>query len=157
MKNMSGIEIKEMNNDYLMSSYRVTTIVKVFFLLIDIAALCGGLYLALMVDGALMVGLLMVLFGLIYAIPTIVLCKMTKEMSQEITKRNLKEAFKEGTKETASCLVIIIVIVAIIVGVVLLFKSCDSSSSSTPWEDLGVSKSEYDKVYNHYKYGTPID
>lgn len=52
-------------------------------------------------------------------------------------------------------LVIIIVIIAIIMGV----ASCSgggSSSKSTPWGKLGVSKNEYESVYNHYKYGTPI-
>lgn len=38
--------------------------------------------------------------------------------------------------------------------------SCSSGSkynSSRPWEELGVTKSEYESVYNHFKYGTPIE
>ena len=44
------------------------------------------------------------------------------------------------------------VVLAINIGIATFSYSC-SSSSSTPWGKLGVSKSEYMQVYNYYKYG----
>ena len=50
---------------------------------------------------------------------------------------------------------IVIVAAAVLLGAVTCSDS-GSSRSSTPWGKLGVSEREYNSVYNHYKYGTPI-
>ena len=55
-----------------------------------------------------------------------------------------------------SCWIAYIIIVIVIL---LAMGSCSggSSSKNTPWGELGVSKKEYERVYNRYKYGTFID
>lgn len=53
-----------------------------------------------------------------------------------------------------------IAVVIVVLGILLGAATCSdsgSSRSSTPWGKLGVSESEYNAVYNHYKYGTPIN
>ena len=51
---------------------------------------------------------------------------------------------------------------AIIFGVVLVisgilgYSGSSSSRQKTPWEELGVSQSEYMEVYNYYRYGIPF-
>lgn len=49
-----------------------------------------------------------------------------------------------------------------VVYIVMIFVICITMSScsggpskkSNPWDELGVSKKEYERTYNHYKYGT---
>ena len=57
----------------------------------------------------------------------------------------LKTFFSDGTWG-----LVLVVVIAIVFAVI---SFTDDSSSSTPWGKLGVSKSEYEQVYNYYKYG----
>lgn len=62
------------------------------------------------------------------------------------------------TPKKASRLPLIITIVVFVVMLIVAFgSSSGSSNKNQPWKELGVSESEYKKVYNHYKYGTSID
>lgn len=57
----------------------------------------------------------------------------------------LKTFFSDGTWG-----LVLVVVIAIVFAII---SFTDDSSSSTPWGKLGVSKSEYEQVYNYYKYG----
>lgn len=57
----------------------------------------------------------------------------------------LKTFFSNGTWG-----LVLVVVIAIVFAII---SFTDDSSSSTPWGKLGVSKSEYEQVYNYYKYG----
>ena len=41
----------------------------------------------------------------------------------------------------------------VVLSVVLSFCSAGGNNSNEPWRELGVSKSEYTKIYNKIKYG----
>ena len=51
-------------------------------------------------------------------------------------------------------MIAIVVIIILLLGSFMSSSSgSGSSSSSQPWKELGVSKSEYMKIYNKIKYG----
>ena len=89
--------------------------------------------------GAAAISIIFIIIGAFILIRKFIL-KKNPEQEKEDNKKGLKIAFG------AMCVVFIILVAIAFI----------SDQNSKPWKKLGVSESEYKKVYNHYKYGTPI-
>ena len=78
----------------------------------------------------------------------VVSCFVKKNQSQEQKAEN-KKKLTVGIAVTAVIVVILLIIISTSDG----SSGGNSGISGRPWEDLGVSRSEYMEVYNYYKYG----
>ena len=63
-----------------------------------------------------------------------------------------KPSANKKNAKSSRPLIIAAIIFALFFAIAFAFSD-GGSSSNEPWRELGVSKSEYMKVYNHFKYG----